>query len=377
MSLTEIIPQANPMCQYLAYRGEIDAAVHRVLLSGRYILGEEVEAFEREVAGFLGVGHAIGVASGTSALEICLRACQIGPGDEVITTAHTSVATVAAIESVGAKPVLVDIEQDSFLLDVAQIEKVVSRRTRAIVPVHLYGQPTDLSGIHLVAGKHGLLVIEDCAQAIGASYKGKPVGTSCNLASFSFYPTKNLGAIGDGGMVVTNDGALAVRVRSLREYGWQRRYISEIAGTNSRLDELQAAILRVKLNYLDRDNERRIAIACRYSEALSGLVAVPRVAASRKHVFHLYVIRAPERDSLQEFLRQEGVGSGIHYPVPVHLQPAYVGRLGKIGSFPVTEAVAKEILSLPLYPELSDGQCERVINAVRGFFGKRVARRNA
>jgi dTDP-4-amino-4,6-dideoxygalactose transaminase len=371
MSFTDMISQASPISQYLAHQEEIDEALHRVLLGGRYVLGEEVDAFEREMARFLSVRHAIGVGSGTAALEICLRACTIGPGDEVITTAHTAVATVAAIESIGAKPVLVDIEERSFLLDVTQIEQVVSPRTKAIVPVHLYGQPADLSPILLLAQKHGLVVIEDCAQAVGASYKGKLVGTWGKLATFSFYPTKNLGAIGDGGLVATDDSALAARVRSLREYGWKQRYISAIAGTNSRLDELQAAILRVKLAYLDRENERRIFIARRYSEALSGLVAVPCVETSRKHVFHLYVIRTPERDNLQRFLRQLGVDSGIHYPVPVHLQPAYVGRLGNVGSYPVTEAVGKEILSLPVYPELSDTQCEKVIGAVRSFFGDR------
>jgi len=369
MSFTEVISQASPISQYLAHREEIDEALHRVLLKGRYILGEEVEAFEHEMAHFLSVRHAIGVGSGTSALEICLRASKIGPGDEVITTAHTAVATVAAIESIGAKPVLVDIEERSFLLDVTQIEKMVSPRTKAIVPVHLYGQPADLSQILVLAQKHGLAVIEDCAQAIGASYKGRFAGTWGNLAAFSFYPTKNLGAIGDGGLVATDDSALAARVRSLREYGWQQRYISAIAGTNSRLDELQAAILRVKLTYLDRENERRIAIACRYSEALSRLVHVPCVETSRKHVFHLYVIRTRERDNLQRFLRQHGVDSGIHYPVPVHLQPAYAGRFSGVGSYPVTEAASKEILSLPVYPELSDAQCEKVICAVRSFFG--------
>jgi dTDP-4-amino-4,6-dideoxygalactose transaminase len=377
MSFIETISQASPVSQYLAHREEIDNALHRVLSRGHYILGEEVEAFEREVASFLGVSHAIGVGSGTAALELALRGCQIGPGDEVITTAHTAVATIAAIESAGAKPVLADIEPDSFLMDIAQVKKVVSRRSKAIVPVHLYGQPVDLAAVERIAREHGLYVIEDCAQAMGASYEGKPAGAWGSLACFSFYPTKNLGAIGDGGMVVSNDSALAARIRSLREYGWQRRYISETAGTNSRLDELQAAILRVKLGYLDRDNEQRAAIARRYSEALSDVVTVPRVRASRMHVFHLYVIRTPRRDSLQKFLQEHGVGSGIHYPVPVHLQPAYIGRLGNVGSYPVTEAAANEILSLPLYPELSDGHCERVISAVRGFFEERLVGRSA
>lgn len=377
MASIETISQASPLSQYMAHREEIDSALQRVLLRGHYILGEEVEAFEDRVATFLGVSHAVGVGSGTAALEIAFRACQIGSGDEVVTTAHTAVATIAAIELVGAKPVLVDIEPDSFLMDPAQIEKVVSHRTKAIVPVHLYGQPANLRAIEQIARRLGLFVIEDCAQAIGASYEGKPVGAWGNLACFSFYPTKNLGAIGDGGMVVTNDSALATRLRSVREYGWQRRFISESAGTNSRLDELQAAILRVKLAYLDRDNERRIGIARRYSEALSGLVTVPRIEASRKHVFHLYVIRTHKRQLLQKFLQDHGVSSGVHYPVPVHLQPAYIGRLGNVGSYPVTETVAEEILSLPLYPELSDLQCDKVICAVRSFFRSGTIRGDA
>ena len=367
--MDETILQANPVSQYLAHQQEIDEALHRVLRGGRYILGEEVESFERQIASFLGVRNAVGVGSGTAALEIALKACGIGSRDEVITSAHTAVATVVAIELVGAKPILVDVEPDTLLIDASKIERAISPLTKAIVPVHLYGQPADLGPVRSIARKHGLRIIEDCAQAIGATYDGKCVGTWGDLGIFSFYPTKNLGAIGDGGMVVTDDDDLAGRVRSLREYGWRRRYVSDLAGTNSRLDELQAAILRVKLGYLDCDNARRRAIARRHSEALCGLVRVPFIRAEGSHVFHLYVIRTRKRDELQSFLKSKGIGSAIHYPVPIHLQPAYLGRLGNPGSYPVTEAACNEILSLPLYPELSDSQCEKVIAAVRCFFG--------
>ncbi len=367
VSAPDPIPQASPLSQYLAHREEIDAAIQRVLCGGRYILGGEVEAFERELAGYLGATHAVGVGSGTAALEIALRACGIGPGDEVITTTHTAVATVAAIELAGATPVLVDIGPESFLIDPEQVERAITSRTRAIVPVHLYGQPADLHAIAGVARRRDLRVIEDCAQAHGALYEGRRVGAWGDLGCFSFYPTKNLGALGDGGMIVTRDERLAARARSLREYGWERRYVSEVPGTNSRLDEIQAAMLRVKLAHLDRDNERRMAIARKYTEALADCVAVPRVKPGRTHVFHLYVVWTPDRDALQRFLQAHGVGSAVHYPVPIHLQPAYLGRLGRAGTFPVAERAAGEILSLPVYPELSSAQCERVVETVRAF----------
>ena len=370
MSHPDFISQANPLCQYLAHREGIDAAIQRVLHKGRYILGEEVEAFEREFARYLNVAHAIGVGSGTAALEIALRACGIGPGDEVITTAHTAVATVAAIELAGATPVLADIEPGSFLLDPAEVEKVISPRTKAIIPVHLYGQPADLSGLLPLAQRHKLRMIEDCAQAHGAIYGDRRVGGWGDLGCFSFYPTKNLGAIGDGGMIVTGSTELAERARSLREYGWQRRYVSAFAGANSRLDELQAAILRVKLPCLDADNQRRLEIARLYSEDLAGCVTVPLVKDSRSHVFHLFVIRTACRDALQEFLGKQGIGCAVHYPAPVHLQPAYLGRLGEAGSFPAAEQAANDILSLPLYPELLASQCQRVIRAIREFFSQ-------
>ncbi len=363
----EFIPVAKPLAQYCACQQEIDVAIHRVLDSGWYVLGREVEAFEKEFAQYIGVSHAIGVASGTDAVLLALRACNIGPGDEVITTPHTAVATVAAIELAGATPVLADTQPGSFLLDPACVTKRISARTKAIIPVHLFGHPADLFPMLKLAASHGLRIIEDCAQAHGAIYHGKRVGAWGDIGCFSFYPTKNLGAIGDGGAVVTNDARLAARLASLRQYGWRERYVSDTAGYNSRLDELQAAILRVKLRHLDDDNCRRVSIADRYSAGLSRTISTPVRSAACSSVFHLYVITCPERDRLQHELRAQGIGTAIHYPVPVHLQPAYRGRLGDSGSFPVAEDAAVSILSLPIYPELTVEQCDRVISAVEKF----------
>ena len=358
------IPQAQPLAQYSAYREEIDTAIHRVLSAGRYILGPEVRAFENEFAAFCGSRHAVGVASGTDALVLALRACGIGQGDEVITTPHTAVATVAAIELAGATPVLSDIEPGSFLLDPSRIESVISPRTRAIIPVHLFGQPADLQPILDLSQRHGLRMIEDCAQAHGALYHGKRVGSWGSMGCFSFYPTKNLGAIGDGGMIVTDDDELSARVQMLREYGWKQRFVSETAGANSRLDELQAAILRVKLRHLDCDNEKRRTIAAQYTTAFSGHLTVPVLRKDRFGVFHLYVLRTDDRAALAQHLETDGIGVAVHYPVPVHLQPAYRGRLGDKGSFPVAERAAEQVLSLPLYPELESSQVQRVIDTV-------------
>lgn len=359
---------ANPREQYLAHQSEIDAAIAHVLEKGWYILGEEVRAFESEFAAYVGVQHGIGVGSGTDALHIALAACGIGPGDEVITVSHTAVATVAAIEMAGATPVLVDIEPDFFTLDPDRLEEAITPRTRAIIPVHLYGQPAELDRINDIAARHQLRVIEDCSQAHGAIYKGKRVGSHGDLGCFSFYPTKNLGAIGDGGLIVTNDSALAERARLLREYGWAQRYVSSAPGWNSRLDELQAAVLRVKLRYLDKDNEARARIAQRYGDALSGPEVVPpKQRSDCTHVFHLFVIRCERRDELQSFLRENDVGTLVHYPVPVHLQPAYQGRLSGEQTLKNTETASAEILSLPIYPELARAQVETVIEAVKSF----------
>jgi dTDP-3-amino-3,4,6-trideoxy-alpha-D-glucose transaminase len=362
------VPLLDLKRQYVSIKGEIDAAVTRVLEGGWYILGEEVAAFEREFAAYCGVAHAIGVGSGTDALRLALAACGVGPGDEVITVSHTAVATVTAIELVGARPVLVDIDPTRYTLDPALLEAAITPRTHAVVPVHLYGCPADLDPIMEVARAHDLVVVEDCAQAHGAEYRGRRVGSWGRIAAFSFYPTKNLGACGDGGLVATDDPELAEQARLLRQYGWQERYVSSLKGLNSRLDELQAAILRVKLRHLDAWNERRRVLAGLYNDRLAGCgVILPNEPENAWHVYHLYAVRHPRRDELRAFLRQRGIGSSIHYPVPVHLQPAYhdLGRGG--GSLPAAEAAAQEVLSLPLYPELDEQDLAAVADAVIAF----------
>lgn len=363
-----MIPCCHPRSQYLAHQAEIDAAVARVLDKGWYILGEETKAFEQEFASYVGMRHAIGVGSGTEALHVAIAACEIGRGDEVITVAHTAVATVAAIEMAGATPVLVDIEPGLFTLDPTKLEAAITPRTRAIIPVHLYGQPANLESIIEIARRHKLRLIEDCAQAHGARYDGRRAGSFGDIACFSFYPTKNLGAIGDGGIVVTDDPKLAERARLLREYGWAERYVSHISGLNTRLDELQAAILRVKLRALDQDNQKRADLARQYHEGLTGsAVALPGLRPEATHVFHLYVVRTPRRDELQQYLAGQGIGTLVHYPVPVHLQPAYRGRLAGNAGLPETERAAREVLSLPMYPELQSSDVQSVIAGIRSF----------
>lgn len=359
---------ANPRAQYLAHKAEIDLAVLGVLEKGWYILGEEVRAFEAEFSAYLGVSHGIGVSSGTEALHMALAACGIGPGDEVITVAHTAVATVAAIELSGATPVLVDIDPDYFGLAAAKLEAAISPRTKAVIPVHLYGQPADLAPILEIAREYDLRVIEDCAQAHGAQYRGRRVGAWGDMACFSFYPTKNLGALGDGGLVVTNDADLAERARLLREYGWADRYVSSIRGWNSRLDEVQAAVLRVKLRHLDEDNAARQQIAHFYNEALAGKqLVLPQLRSEASHAYHLYVVRSVNREGLRDFLRSRGIGTLIHYPVPVHLQPAYHCRLRGSDQLPETERAAREVLSLPIYPELTQIELDQVVSAIEEF----------
>lgn len=365
---------ANPAAQYRAHREEIDAAIRRVCDSERYILGPEVEAFEREFAKFIGVAHGIGVANGTDALALALMACGIGAGDEVITVSHTAVATVAAIEIAGARPVLVDVEPDHYTIDSAAIEPAITPRTKAVLPVHLYGQPVALDAIAAVAGRHGLRVVEDCAQAHGARFGERRVGSVGDLGCFSFYPTKNLGALGDGGMVVTDDDSLAGRLRGLRQYGWEGSAISQRPGINSRLDELQAAVLRAKLPHLDADNARRLELARRYDAALadtaladSGLTLPARREGS-VHVHHLYVVRVPRRDELRAYLAERGIQAGVHYSPPVHRQPAYAGRLPGTEMIIETDRVAGEVLSLPLYPEIGEDVVDQVADAVRAFF---------
>ena len=357
---------SSPKAQYLSHKKEIDKAIAETLESGWYILGQQAKIFEQEFANYIGAKHAIGVGSGTEALHVALKACDVGPGDEVITVAHTAVATISAIELCGASPVLVDIEEDYYTMDPLKIEALITSRTKAIVAVHLYGQPVDLNQITAIGRKHGLRIIEDCAQCHGALYQSKRTGSIADIGCFSFYPTKNLGAIGDGGATVTNDQALAEKMILLREYGWAERYISHISGWNSRLDELQAAVLRVKLKTLDEDNGCRAKIAKVYDLALSemGLI-IPAKRKDATHVYHLYVVRSKHRDELKKYLQKKEIATGIHYPVPVHLQKAYFGRLKGSDALPVTERFAVEILSLPMYPELSESEVEITIQAIR------------
>ncbi len=363
-----MIPLVDLGRQYQAIKDEIDQAVARVLDSARFILGPEVAAFEEELAAYVGARFGVGVGSGTEALHLALWALDIGPGDEVITVSHTAMATVAAIELAGARPVLVDIHPESFNLDPAKLEAAITPHTKAVIPVHLYGQAADLDPILAIARRHGLAVVEDAAQAHGAEYRGKRVGALGALGCFSFYPTKNLGAYGDGGMVVTNDAALAERLRLLRQYGWKERYQSSIQGANSRLDELQAAILRVKLRHLDGWNQARRHLASLYDRLLAGgPVVTPQEMAYGRHVYHLYVVRSPHRQELQSYLTSTGVVTLVHYPVPVHLQEAYAHLGHGPGSLPVTEAAAGEILSLPLFPELTEREVQTVSSLIAAF----------
>ncbi len=369
--MTLIIPQNDLKASYLAHQRGIDDAIRQTLDSGWYILGKQVAAFEREFAGYLGAAHCIGVANGTDALTLALRACGVGAGDAVMTVSHTAVATVAAIELAGALPVLVDIDPVTFTISPQAIENAVNShrgeaKLKAIVAVHLYGQPAEMAAITELARRFDLRVIEDCAQAHGAKIGDQRVGTFGQIAAFSFYPTKNLGALGDGGAVVTSDAALAERVRLLREYGWRERYVSEIAGMNSRLDELQAAILRVKLKRLDEENERRRQLARVYDEKLAAApLQLLALQSNVSHVYHQYVLRAAERDQLKERLKEQGIGTLIHYPVAVHQQPAYRNRvLVGGGGLPETERAARSVLSLPMYPQLTGEQAEYVCQAI-------------
>jgi dTDP-4-amino-4,6-dideoxygalactose transaminase len=368
------IPQTDPRAGYLAQRTAIDAAIARVLDGGVYILGREVEVFEAAFANFVGVAHAIGVASGTDAIEIALRACGIGSGDLVFSVSHTAVATIAAIERADATPVLVDVEPGTYTMAPRELLRALQSppagRPAAVLPVHIYGQPAELSALTRIARISGLRLIEDCAQSHGALYRGRAAGSFGDIACFSFYPTKNLGALGDGGMVVTNDPALAGALREIREYGWRERHVSARGGINSRLDPIQAAILGVKLRSLKDDNARRQVVADRYDAGLTGLpLALPARRPQTTHVFHQYVIRLAERDGLRETLQAAGIGSGIHYPVPVHQQPAYSGRLAcGPSALGVTERAAPQILSLPIYPQISDEAVDRILSEIRSFF---------
>jgi len=371
-----VIPAADPRAGYLSHKAEIDLAIGRVLESGWYILGAEVRAFEQELATFCDTAASVGVASGTDALALALRASGVGRGDTVATVSHTAVATVAAIESIGAVPLLVDVDLATFTMDPNHLEDALRwyaqshrGRVRAVVPVHLYGQPCDMAALAHLAEHHALKVIEDSAQSLGARLDGRATGTWGDAAALSFYPTKNLGAFGDGGAVLTRHVGAAERVRSLREYGWRERFISHDSGTNSRLDEIQAAALRVKLRHLDSENRRRGTIAARYTEVLDGSGVIPPAVRPRStHVFHQYVARCERRDALQRHLRDNMIATAIHYPVPVHLQPSYEGRLeAGPGGLPRTELLCGQILSLPVHPQLSDEQVSTVAGALASW----------
>ncbi len=370
MTAAPAVRQADPRAGYLAQKAEIDAAIAGVLDQGAYILGPQVEAFEREFSGFLGAAHAIGTASGTDAIVLGLKALGIGPGDGVASVSHTATATIAAIELAGATPVLVDVEPDSFNMDPAALETLLARPAlpiKAVIPVHLYGRPAAMGEIGAIADRRDAAVLEDASQAHGAALGQRRAGRFGALAAFSLYPTKNLGALGDAGVVVTDDDALAERCRALREYGWRRRYVSDEPGMNTRLDELQAAVLRVKLRRLDEANGRRRAIARAYDEGLAGLgLRLPAEGPGEVHVYHQYVVRLADRDQVRAALGRRGVATALHYPLPVHRQPAYRDRvaIGPSG-LSATERLADEILSLPIYPELPDEDVQRVIDALR------------
>ena len=370
------IPLIDLGAQYQSIKSEIDRAIQEVLDRGQFILGPEVEALEREIAAYCGTAHAVAVASGTDALELSLRACGIGPGDEVLTSAYSFIATAEAIVAVGAIPVFVDINLDSYTLDPADLASTVTPRAKAIIPVHLYGHPCDMDRVFMVAKAHRLQVIEDCAQAIGARYQGQRVGSLGKAGALSFYPSKNLGAYGDAGMVVTNDPDVAAHIRLLRTHGSLERYHHQMLGTNSRLDELQAAILRVKLRHLDRWNDARRRNARLYDEAfrqhrVEGLV-LPQELPGAYHVYHLYCIRMKARDRVNAVLAQQGIGTQVAYPSALPAQPALKAFASRVRSTPKAERVAQEILSLPMYPELTPELIERVVRQIAQALDQRV-----
>lgn len=364
-----MIPCAFPLAQYQPLDAEIQAAIRSVLESGHYILGPQVEAFENEFARYLEITHAMGCGSGTDALVLALRAHDIGVGDEVIVPSHTATATVAAVAMTGATPIFADIEPDFYTLDVREVEARCTPRTKAIIAVHLYGQAADIVGLQQVASARKLLLIEDCAQAVGADFNGRKLGTLADIGCYSFFPTKNLGAIGDAGAVVCRDAAVAARLKRLRQYGWDEKRISAEPGMNSRLDEIQAAILRVKLPLVDAANAERAAQAERYRAGLAGLsLGFPQVRTGALHSYHLFVLRvaAADRGRLLAHMAHKGVGCGIHYAVPVHKMPGFATAT----PLPVTEAVVDEIVSLPLFPGMRAEQQDAIISGVCSFYGR-------
>ena len=362
-----MIPYLDLKAQYHSIKTEIDAAVMRVLESTQYILGEEVAAFEREFAGYCHASQAIGVNSGTSALHLALLAAGIGPGDEVITVPFTFVATVSAICYTGATPVFADIEPDYFTMDPSKIEAAITPKTKAIMPVHLYGQPADMDPIMEIARRRGLTVIEDAAQAHGSDYRGRRCGSIAEIAGFSFYPGKNLGAYGEGGAITTTRADVAATCRTLRDWGQEKRYEHRLKGFNYRMDGIQGAILRVKLRHLEAWTERRRQVAEWYAAALDpDSVRLPKARPGCRHVYHVYAVRTDDRENLRDVLGKQGIQTGVHYPIPVHLQPAHADLGYHAGDFPVAEQVAREVLSLPMFPEMTREQVQAVAEAVSG-----------
>ena len=358
---------SNPSAQFKSYKAEIEEAVLKVMRGNYYVLGKEVSLLEKEFAYYIGTTSSIGVANGTDALELSLRALDIGFGDEVITVSHTAVATVAAIEATGANALLVDVESEYYTLQPNQLEEAFSDKTKAVIAVHLYGQPVNLDVIQNFCKANKVFLIEDVSQAHGARYKGRRLGSIGDIGCFSCYPTKNLGAIGDAGLITTNNINLAKKVRMLREYGWNNR-ISEYPARNSRLDEIQAAVLRIKLKYLDSDNEKRRQLAHHYMSNFENYqIILPMVRARVEPVFHLFVIQVERRQELLNYLLSNGIQAGIHYPMPVHMQPAYKGRVSIASNMSVTEDLTDKIISLPMYPELSLLDAEKITNNVKRF----------
>jgi dTDP-4-amino-4,6-dideoxygalactose transaminase len=361
-----VIPFVDLKAQYAGIKAEVNEAIQRVLESCEFTLGSEVAKFEEEFAAYSGARHGIGVNSGTSALHLALLAAGVGPGDEVVTVPFTFVATVSAIDYTGARPVFVDVDPRTGNLDPGRLERAITPRTKAILPVHLHGQPAEMDPILEIARRRGIVVIEDAAQAHGAEHKGRRAGSLGDMACFSFYPGKNLGAYGEGGMVVTDDPAYVRTLRMLRDWGAEKRYHHVLKGYNYRLEGIQGAVLRVKLRHLERWTEARRAAAARYDRLLAGSgIATPLALPHNRHVYHIYAIRTGQRQEWQEALQAQGIATGIHYPIPVHLQPAFAGLGYERGDFPNAERAAAEVLSLPMFPELTAEQCETVCHALR------------
>jgi len=360
---------ANPKFQYLSKKKLIISSVLRTLNSNKYVIGENVVKFEKEFSKFIGVKYSASVANGTDAIELGLKALGVTAGNEVITVSHTALATVAAICSVGAKPILIDINEKDYLIDHKLIEKNINKKTKALICVHLYGQTANIDKIKKICIKKKIALIEDVSQAHGAYFKNKKAGSYGVISTFSFYPTKNLGAIGDGGAICSNNKNIINKIRRMREYGWDKNRVSTILGRNSRLDELQASVLRIKLKDLNKDNNKRRLIAKKYLDSLnSNKIILPLIRNYREHVFHLFVIRVKNRNKLLNFLKKNNVFAGIHYPIPIHHQPAYKKMLKKKVKLPITEKLSKEILSLPIYPELSLKKVDLICKLVNSFF---------